>query len=189
MSKVEEKVCERILERSKVGESKYGVTMERNDLSRLEWLKHAQEEAMDLAVYLQKLIDIERQPQKKTVVDVYYEFLSGIESIGESDYNQAFGLRWRTNYGVFKDFGIYAGEYPEEREFRVARAPGWIQPKERDLLFTIDIAIWHKGNIIYAIFEEEPNKRILKDISDMFHSCSVYIIDADCNELIEVELY
>ena len=59
MSKVEEKVCERILERSKVGESKYGVTMERNDLSRLEWLKHAQEEAMDLAVYLQKLIDIE----------------------------------------------------------------------------------------------------------------------------------
>ena len=61
MSKVEEKVCERILERSKVGESKYGVTMERNDLSRLEWLKHAQEEAMDLAVYLQKLIDIELQ--------------------------------------------------------------------------------------------------------------------------------
>lgn len=59
MSKVEEKVCERILERSKVGESKYGVTMERNDLSRLEWLKHAQEEAMDLAVYLQKLIEIE----------------------------------------------------------------------------------------------------------------------------------
>ena len=59
MSKVEKKVCERILERSKLGESKYGVTMERNDLSRLEWLKHAQEEAMDLAVYLQKLIDIE----------------------------------------------------------------------------------------------------------------------------------
>lgn len=59
MSKVEEKVCERILERSKVGKSKYGVTMERNDLSRLEWLKHAQEEAMDLAVYLQKLIEIE----------------------------------------------------------------------------------------------------------------------------------
>jgi hypothetical protein len=33
--------------------------MERTDLSRLEWLKHAQEEAMDLAVYLQKLIDLE----------------------------------------------------------------------------------------------------------------------------------
>ena len=59
MSKIEEKVCERILERAKVGESKYGVTMEREDLSRLEWLKHAQEEAMDLAVYLEKLIQDE----------------------------------------------------------------------------------------------------------------------------------
>ena len=59
MSKIEEKVCERILERAKVGKSKYGVTMEREDLSRLEWLKHAQEEAMDLAVYLEKLIQDE----------------------------------------------------------------------------------------------------------------------------------
>ncbi len=59
MSKIEAKVCKKILERSKVGKDKYGVTMERTDLSRLEWLKHAQEEAMDLAVYLQKLIDLE----------------------------------------------------------------------------------------------------------------------------------
>ena len=59
MSKIEEKVCERILDRANVGKSKYGVTMEREDLSRLEWLKHAQEEAMDLAVYLEKLIQDE----------------------------------------------------------------------------------------------------------------------------------
>ena len=188
MSKIEERVAQEILERSKAGEAKYGGTMERNDLSRLEWLQHAKEEAMDLAVYLQKLIDIEKHPQKKTVADVYYEFLSGIEQIGESDYNQALGLRWRTNYGVFKDFGIYAGEYPEEREFRVAKTDGWIQPKERDLLFTIDIAIWHKGSIVYAIFEEEPNKRILKDIPDMLPSCEVYVIGTDFNELIKIEL-
>ena len=30
--------------------------MERDDLTPLDWLKHAQEEAMDLAVYLEKLI-------------------------------------------------------------------------------------------------------------------------------------
>lgn len=59
MSAIEEKVCKLILERSKKGLSKYGVSMERKDLSRLEWLKHAQEEAMDLAVYLQKLIELE----------------------------------------------------------------------------------------------------------------------------------
>jgi len=56
MSKIEEEVCFKILKRSEIGKAKYGTTMERNDLSRLEWLKHAQEEAMDLCVYLEKLI-------------------------------------------------------------------------------------------------------------------------------------
>ena len=59
MSSIEEQVCFKILKRSEVGKKKYGTTMERNDLTRLDWLKHAQEEAMDLAVYLQKLIELE----------------------------------------------------------------------------------------------------------------------------------
>jgi hypothetical protein len=59
MSSIEEQVCFKILKRSEVGEKKYGTTMERKDLSKLDWLKHAQEEAMDLCVYLQKLIDLE----------------------------------------------------------------------------------------------------------------------------------
>ena len=59
MSRIEEEVCKKIEQRAKVGLSKYGVTMETAPLSRLEWLIHAQEEAMDLAVYLQKLIELE----------------------------------------------------------------------------------------------------------------------------------
>lgn len=59
MSSIEEQVCFKILKRSEQGKKKYGTTMERNDLTKLEWLKHAQEEAMDLAVYLQKLIELE----------------------------------------------------------------------------------------------------------------------------------
>ena len=59
MSSIEEQVCFKILKRSEVGEKKYGTTMERKDLSKLDWLKHAQEEAMDLAVYLEKLINEE----------------------------------------------------------------------------------------------------------------------------------
>ena len=51
MSRIEDEVCKRIQERAKVGKSKYGVTMETAPLSQLEWLVHAQEEAMDLAVY------------------------------------------------------------------------------------------------------------------------------------------
>jgi len=63
MSKIEDSVCNKILERAKVGKEKYGTTMERDDLSRLEWLKHAQEEVMDLAVYLEKIIqEIESKP-------------------------------------------------------------------------------------------------------------------------------
>ena len=59
MSKIEDSVCEKILSRAKVGKAKYGTTMERTDLSRLDWLKHAQEEAMDMVVYLEKLISLE----------------------------------------------------------------------------------------------------------------------------------
>ena len=61
MSSIEEQVCFKILKRSEVGEKKYGTTMERGDLTKLEWLKHAQEEAMGLAVYLQKLIELEEK--------------------------------------------------------------------------------------------------------------------------------
>jgi hypothetical protein len=37
------------------GKNRYGVTMERNDLSFVEWLIHLQEELMDATIYLEKL--------------------------------------------------------------------------------------------------------------------------------------
>ena len=61
MSRIEDEVCKKIAQRAEVGKNKYGVTMETAPLSRLEWLIHAQEEAMDLAVYLQKLIEMEQK--------------------------------------------------------------------------------------------------------------------------------
>ena len=33
--------------------------MEKEELTRLQWLIHAQEEAMDFCIYLQKLIEME----------------------------------------------------------------------------------------------------------------------------------
>ena len=60
MSKIEDAVAGKIKTRALAGFNKYGVTMERTDLSRLGWLTHAQEEAMDLAVYLERLIRDER---------------------------------------------------------------------------------------------------------------------------------
>ena len=59
MSRIEEEVCKKIMMRANIGEIKYGVTMEKEELTRKEWLIHAQEEAMDLAVYLERLIQEE----------------------------------------------------------------------------------------------------------------------------------
>ncbi len=59
MDKHVEAVRQKMLERSQRGLSKYGISLERTDLTRLDWLRHAQEEAMDLANYLQVLIDEE----------------------------------------------------------------------------------------------------------------------------------
>lgn len=56
MSEIENAVIRKIMERALVGENKYGATMERRDLSKLDWLIHAQEEAMDLCVYLERCI-------------------------------------------------------------------------------------------------------------------------------------
>ena len=55
MSKVEDEVCELIQARAEVGLKKYGVTMEREDFTHLDWLTYLQEELMDAVVYLQRL--------------------------------------------------------------------------------------------------------------------------------------
>jgi hypothetical protein len=57
MSKIENIVIEKIKERAEVGQTKYGVTMERKDLSLGEWLIHLQEELLDASVYAQKIYE------------------------------------------------------------------------------------------------------------------------------------
>lgn len=52
---IEEAVINQIRSRRDAGRSKYGTTMERTDLSILQWVQHAQEEAMDFSIYLEKL--------------------------------------------------------------------------------------------------------------------------------------
>jgi hypothetical protein len=53
------RVIERMRDRERVGLLKYGTTVDRSDLSRLEWLIHFQEELMDGVLYIQRLIDTE----------------------------------------------------------------------------------------------------------------------------------
>ena len=48
-------VIESFIERSNVGFKKYGTNLDRKDLSTLEWIQHAQQESMDMILYLEKL--------------------------------------------------------------------------------------------------------------------------------------
>jgi hypothetical protein len=48
-------IVSQFVKRSEIGKSKYGTTLDRTDLSVLEWIQHAQEEHMDAILYLEKL--------------------------------------------------------------------------------------------------------------------------------------
>lgn len=50
-----ESVINKFKTRSELGIKKYGVTLDRTDLNTLDWINHAQEEAMDFILYLEKL--------------------------------------------------------------------------------------------------------------------------------------
>jgi len=41
--------------RAEIGQIKYGKTLDRNDLTFLQWIQHAQEELMDAILYLEKI--------------------------------------------------------------------------------------------------------------------------------------
>ena len=59
---VVQSVIQKLEERSERGKRKYGVMLDRPDLSQREWLIHLQEELMDAVNYLEVLIH-EREEQ------------------------------------------------------------------------------------------------------------------------------
>ena len=74
MSLIEDNVCKKLQQRAELGLSKYGVTLLRTDLTTLDWLVHAQEEALDLANYLEVLIVAETER---------LEFVKRLETLDE----------------------------------------------------------------------------------------------------------
>jgi hypothetical protein len=53
-------VLDKYVTRSEVGQKKYNTNLDRTDLAPSDWLLHAQEEAMDLSLYLEKLIKTDK---------------------------------------------------------------------------------------------------------------------------------
>lgn len=56
MSKLLYDIIDDLLFREEKGRAEYGTTMDRKDLTEEQWLQHAYEEALDLAIYLKKII-------------------------------------------------------------------------------------------------------------------------------------
>lgn len=54
--RVVDAVRDDLLRRSQLGIAKYGVTLERTDLSLRDWLQHTYEETLDQANYLKRAI-------------------------------------------------------------------------------------------------------------------------------------
>jgi hypothetical protein len=60
MDSIVKRVIKAFKRRSERGLEKYGTTLDRNDLTNLEWLQHLQEELMDATLYIEKLKDEEK---------------------------------------------------------------------------------------------------------------------------------
>lgn len=51
-------IIEQFTSRAKMGKAKYGVDLDRTDLTLLEWIEHAKQEHMDAILYLEKIKQI-----------------------------------------------------------------------------------------------------------------------------------
>lgn len=50
-----------LIAREKMGRIKYGVTVDKANLSEAEWMNHAYEEALDFAIYLKRLMNYKKK--------------------------------------------------------------------------------------------------------------------------------
>ena len=67
MSKILYNIIDDLLAREDKGLKEYGTTMDRTDLTEIDWLQHAYEEALDLSIYLKKLIKIKKDANAKGI--------------------------------------------------------------------------------------------------------------------------
>ena len=69
------KVMAKYYERSQAGINKYGTTLAREDLELTDWLTHAQEEAMDLSLYIERIKE-ELEYMKQELKDIKQDIVS-----------------------------------------------------------------------------------------------------------------
>lgn len=55
MDSIVKSIINQFTTRAEAGKTKYGVNMDRNDLSFPEWITHMKQELMDAIIYLEKI--------------------------------------------------------------------------------------------------------------------------------------
>jgi hypothetical protein len=60
MTTIVDAVKEDLDRRAALGLKKYGVSLERTDLTETDWIQHAYEEALVLSCYLRRLIELRK---------------------------------------------------------------------------------------------------------------------------------
>jgi hypothetical protein len=81
---VVESVIEQFKERSAVGIKKYNTTLDRKDLSTLEWQIHMKQELMDAILYLEKLSQQEELLRQAMIVIA--DYLHGYTVTDQAEY-------------------------------------------------------------------------------------------------------
>ena len=65
---IKKRISSKIDMRARIGKAKYGVTLERTDLTNREWVEHLKEELMDSCGYSQRLL--EEYPNHPLLVEI-----------------------------------------------------------------------------------------------------------------------
>ena len=60
-------VINQFIEHSERGKAKYGVDLDRTDLTLLEWIEHAKQEHMDAILYLEKIKHMFTDEQERKI--------------------------------------------------------------------------------------------------------------------------
>lgn len=87
-----ERIIAELRERHEKGLAKYGVTVDRTDLTPAQWGQHMKEELMDATLYVQRLIDtMKEQESRIAALEAYVDQLEKVgDPMAGNDTYQAF---------------------------------------------------------------------------------------------------
>ena len=96
MDSILTELLEKYAQRAEFGKAKYNMDMDRDDLSITEWVNHAQEESMDLSIYLTKIKrELEfKNNQLETLIKVIKSQEEEIYQLKKQDYTLSKRRAW-----------------------------------------------------------------------------------------------